>query len=55
MSQQNPTKPDENQQQQMKKPAAEWSMDLTSICGDGNGQQALKLQKLEVIQLTLYK
>jgi hypothetical protein len=31
----------------MKKPT-EWSMDLTSIGGNGNGQNALKLQKPEV-------
>jgi hypothetical protein len=34
----------------MKKPAG-WSMDLNSICGDGNGRKALKVRKREVIQL----
>jgi hypothetical protein len=34
----------------MKKPAAaEWSIDLTSICGDGNGQNALKVQIRELV------
>jgi hypothetical protein len=42
MSQQIPTQKEVNQQQQMKKPA-EWSMDLTDIYGDGNGQNALTL------------
>jgi hypothetical protein len=57
MSQQNQQNQPQKQQQQQprKKPAAaEWSMDLTSICGDGNGQNALKLKKLEVIELTYY-
>jgi hypothetical protein len=40
----------QQQQKPMKKPT-EWSMDLTSISGDGNGQNALKGQKREVIQL----
>jgi hypothetical protein len=41
----------QQKQQPMKKPAAEWSMDMTSICGDGNSQNALKEQIPEVIQI----
>jgi hypothetical protein len=57
MSQQNQNQEEgqQNHQQQqlptlpMKKPTAEWSLDLTSICG--NGQNALKkVPKREVIQ-----
>jgi hypothetical protein len=43
----------QQQQQPMKKPA-EWSIDLTSICGDGNDQNALKLQKPKVIQIIAF-
>jgi hypothetical protein len=32
------------QQQTMKRPIV-WSMDLTFICGDGNGQNALKVAR----------
>jgi hypothetical protein len=39
----------QKQQQPMEKPAI-WSMDFSSICGDGNGQNAMKVRKWEVIQ-----
>jgi hypothetical protein len=52
MSQQNPTHKEINQQHQPMMKPDEWSMDLTtSICEVGNGQNALKLRKLEVIKL----
>jgi hypothetical protein len=40
---------EQKQQQPMEKPAG-LSMDFSSICGDGNGQNALKVRKWEVIQ-----
>jgi hypothetical protein len=46
--------PQEQQEQQHAMPmkGANWSVDLSSICGNGNdGQNAVKLQKREVTNL----